>query len=160
MGTKRTKQFSVEDRYRVGILDKPLALPPKSEVVAKRYHYDPCPLENELPISSDLFLHYLFSGCIPSRHLIWLPRIPRKLDQSIFASTAPVSYGWGVHIDEGLDYLKVFVLNLVILGVSGAAALLWDIYKQDFQGAMGFAAWIIMLLNTLMAIFIAKWSQE
>lgn len=65
-----------------------------------------------------------------------------------------------MHIDEGPDYLKVFILNLVILGVSGVAALLWDIYKHDFQGAMGFAAWIIMLLNTLMAIYIAKWSQE
>ncbi|KFZ13622.1 hypothetical protein V501_03613 [Pseudogymnoascus sp. VKM F-4519 (FW-2642)] len=153
-------RFSVEDRCRVGILHKPVALPPQIEVDEKRYHYDPCPLENELPISSDLFLHYLFSCSIPSRHLIWLPRIPRKLDHSIFASTAPVSYGWGVHIDEGPDYLKVFILNLVILGVSGAAAALWDIYRHDFQGAMGFAAWIIMLLNTLVAIFIAKWSQE
>ncbi|KFY61847.1 hypothetical protein V496_04858 [Pseudogymnoascus sp. VKM F-4515 (FW-2607)] len=135
-------RFSVEDCYRVGILHKPVALPPKTEVDAKNYHYDPCPLENELPISSDLFLHYVFSCSSPSSRRIWLRRIPRKLDLSIFASTS-VAFGWGVHIDEGPDYLKVFVLNLVILG-----------------GAMGFAAWIIMLFNTLMAIFIAKWSQE
>ncbi|KFY56912.1 hypothetical protein V497_05874 [Pseudogymnoascus sp. VKM F-4516 (FW-969)] len=153
-------RFSVEDRYRVGILHKPVALPPRIEVDEKRYHYDPCPLNNELPISSDLFLHYLFSCSAPSRNLIWLHRIPRKLHHSIFASTAPASFGWGVHINEGPDYLKVFMLNLVILGVSGVAALLWDIYRHDFQGAMGFAAWIIMLLNTLMAVFIAKWSQE
>jgi hypothetical protein len=67
-----------------------------------------------------------------------------------------VSYGWGVHIDEGPDYLQVFILNLVILGVSGFTVLLWDIYRRDFQGAIGFAAWIIMVFNTLMAIFIAK----
>lgn len=154
------KQFSVEDRCRVGILHKPVALPPKIEVDNKRYHYDPCPLENELPISPDLFLHYLFSCSSPSRHQTWLPRIPRKLDLSIFASTAPASFGWGVHIDEGPDYLKVFVLNLAILSVSGVAALLWDTYRHDFQGAMGLATWIIMLMNTLMAVFIAKWSQE
>ncbi|KAL5348218.1 hypothetical protein ACLOAV_006698 [Pseudogymnoascus australis] len=155
----RAKQFSVEDCYRVGILHKPVALPPKTEVDAKNYHYDPCPLENELPISSDLFLHYVFSCSSPSSRRIWLRRIPRKLDLSIFASTT-VAFGWGVHIDEGPDYLKVFILNLVIIGVSGVAALLWDVYRHDFQGAMGFAAWIIMLFNTLMAIFIAKWSQE
>lgn len=65
-----------------------------------------------------------------------------------------------MHIDEGPDYLKVFILNLVILGVSGVAALLWDRFRHDFQGAMGFAAWIIMFLNTLMIVFVAKWRQE
>lgn len=65
-----------------------------------------------------------------------------------------------MHIDEGPDYLKVFVLNLVILGASGVAAVLWDMYRHDFQGAMGLAAWVIMVLNTLMAIFILKWGQE
>ncbi|KAL2065847.1 hypothetical protein VTL71DRAFT_3517 [Oculimacula yallundae] len=153
-------RFSVEDRCRVGILHKPVALPPKSEVDAKRYLYNPCPLENELPISSDLFLHYLFSCSSPSRNLIWLPRIPRKLDTSILASPTPASFGWGIHIDEGPDYLKIFILNFAVLGLSGAGALLWSLFKHDFQGAMGLAAWIIMLLNTLMAISVAKWSQE
>jgi hypothetical protein len=65
-----------------------------------------------------------------------------------------------VHIDEGPDYLKIFMLNLVVLGLSGVMALLWEVFMHDFQGAIGLAAWIIMLLNTLMAIFVAKWSQE
>ncbi|TVY32678.1 hypothetical protein LOCC1_G008328 [Lachnellula occidentalis] len=153
-------RFSVEDRCRVGILHKPIALPPKPEVDAKRYLYNPCPLENELPISSDLFLHYLFSCSAPSHNLIWLPRIPRKLDTSILASPTPASFGWGVHINEGPDYLTIFILNLVVLGASGVAALLWTFFRHDFQGAMALAAWIVMLLNTLMLVFVAKWSQE
>jgi len=144
----------------VGILHKPVALPPKAEVDAKRYHYNPCPLENELPICSDLFLHYLFYCSSPSRNLIWLPRIPRKLDTSIIASPAPVSFGWGVHIDEGPDYLKILVLEVVCLALSGIAALLWELLKQDFSGAMGVAAWIVALSNALMAVFVAKWRQE
>ncbi len=65
-----------------------------------------------------------------------------------------------MHIDEGPDYLKIFRLNLVVLGVSGVTALLWAFFRHDFQGAIGLAAWIVMLLNTLMAVYIAKWSQE
>lgn len=65
-----------------------------------------------------------------------------------------------MHIDEGPDYLKIFMLNLVVLGVSGVTALLWEFFRHDFQGAIGLAAWIIMLLNTLMAVYVAKWSQE
>lgn len=65
-----------------------------------------------------------------------------------------------MHIDEGPDYLKIFLLNLVVLGISGVLALLWEFFRHDIQGAMGIAAWIVMLLNTLMAVFVAKWSQE
>lgn len=52
------------------------------------------------------------------------------------------------------------MLNLAGLGVSGVVALLWEVFRHDFQGAIGLAAWIVMFLNTLMAIFVAKWSQE
>jgi hypothetical protein len=144
----------------VGILQKPLALPPKTEIDAKRYIYNPCPLEDELPISSDLFLHYLLECPSPSAKLIWLPRIPRKLDTSIFASSTPAGFGWGIHIDEGPDYFSIFLVNLGILVVSGIAALLWKYFEKDFQGAFGFACWIVAVLNTLMAVFVAKWRQE
>jgi hypothetical protein len=46
-----------KNRHRVGILQKPFAIPPKSEVDAKRYIYNPCPMEDP-PIANDLFLHY------------------------------------------------------------------------------------------------------
>jgi len=61
-----------------------------------------------------------------------------------------------VYIDEGPDYLKIFMLNLVVLGVSSVAALLWAFFRHDIQGTIGLAAWIVMLLNTLMAVFVAK----
>lgn len=158
--TNHTTQFSVEDRSRVGILQKPFALPPKTEVDAKRYIYNPCPLENELPISSDLFLHYLLTCTSPSSRLVWLPRIPRKLSTSIFSCPEPAGFGWGIHIDEGPDYLKIFLINLGILTLSGLAALVWRLLENDFQGGFGFACWIIAVLNTLMAVFVAKWRQE
>jgi hypothetical protein len=137
-----------------------VALPPKSEVDAKRYIYNPCPLDDELPISSDLFLHYLLDCNSPSRGFIWLPRIPRKLATSIFNEDGPAGFGWGVHIDEGPDFLRIFLLNLGILMLSGVAALIWKFLEKDFQGAFGFACWVIAVLNTVMAVFVVKWRRE
>ena len=155
-------QFSVEERHRVGFLQKPgiVALPPKSEVDAKRYVYNPCPLDDELPISSDLFFHYLLDCSVPSRALIWLPRIPLKLATSIFTNHGPACFGWGVHIDEGPDFLKILLLNLGVLLLSGGAALLWKFLQRDFQGAIGLACWIVAVLNTVMAVFVVKWRRE
>jgi hypothetical protein len=42
----------------------------------------------------------------------------------------------------------------------GAAALIWRVFENDFQGAFGFASWIVMLLNTLMMAFFFRWKQE
>ena len=157
-----TSQFSVEERSRVGLLQKPgtVALPPKSEVDAKRYVYNPCPLVDELPIPSDLFLHYLLHCATPSRKLAWMPRIPRKLATSIFTEHGPVSFGWGVHIDEGPDFLKIALLNLGVLVVSGVAALLWKFLEHDFQGAFGFACWVLAVLNTVMVVLVSQWRRE
>ena len=152
-------QFSLENRHRVGILQKPLALPPKSEVDAKNWIYDPCPLEGDPPIAEDLFLHYL--QCSEgSGTLFWMLRFPRKLEASLLESTALATFGWGIHIDEGPDFAALFKANFLVLVFSGVAAGLWKFFEHDFQGAFGFACWIIAVLNSLLMAYIFKWKQE
>lgn len=64
-----------------------------------------------------------------------------------------------MYIDEGPGFLKIFMLNLGGLVLSGAAALLWKFLEKDFQGAFGFACWVIAVMNTLMAVFVVKWNR-
>ena len=58
-------QFSIAevrkgaDLYRVGIYDKPKALPPEDQVRSGKYEYSPVPLLPDTPISSNEFLHFL-----------------------------------------------------------------------------------------------------
>jgi hypothetical protein len=144
----------------VGILQKPLALPPKSEVDAKKWIYDPCPLEGDPPIAEDLFLHYLQCS-EQSNALFWMLRFPRKLDTSLLTIPgASTTFGWGIHIDEGPDFAAVAKVNFVVLLLSGVAAGLWALFKHDFQGAFGFACWIIAVLNSLLMAYMFKWRQE
>lgn len=150
-------QFSVEQRRRVGILQKPLAIPPREEVYLKRWIYGPCPLDGDPPIADRLFLHYL-SCSQRSNVLFWMPRMPRKLNKSIFSDgIASAVFGWGVHIEEGPNYHAIFWMNFLCLVTSGIFAALWTMYKHDFQGAFGFACWFIAIINTFMIALMYRW---
>ncbi|TGO18480.1 hypothetical protein BPAE_0379g00040 [Botrytis paeoniae] len=153
-------RFSVEQRHRVGILQKPLSLPPKIEVYQDRWIYDPCPLdERELPVPENVILHYL--NCIsPTSILFWTRRVPRKCKRSILHNGAAlVALGWGIHIDEGLNYKVIFFIKFVALVISGIIALAWSLAKGDFQGAFCFASWFIASVNALL-LTLMYWSNE
>lgn len=87
-------------------------------------------------------------------------RFPRKLETSLLKSAAPASFGWGIHIDEGPDFAAIFKANFAVLVLSGMAAGLWTLLKHDFQGAFGFACWIIAVVNSLLLAYMFKWRQE
>jgi hypothetical protein len=90
----------------------------------------------------------------------WLERLPKKLGTSITHNAPAVTYGWGVHIDEGPNYGVIAWVNFFVLLLSGAAAALWSFYRKDFQGAFGFSSWIIAVLNSLMIGYFFRWKNE
>ena len=98
-----SSQFTVQDSLRVGILQKPLSIPPQQEVDSKRYTYSPCPLGGDPPMPSDIFLHYL-TCTAPESSSVWLPRLPKKLDPSILPLTGSINEAWGIHINEGPNW--------------------------------------------------------
>jgi hypothetical protein len=89
-----------------------------------------------------------------------MPRLPKKLDPSIMRFTGAVNYGWGIHITEGPNYIAIGVINLLMMVVSGLVAFLWKYFIHDFQGAFGFAGWIVAVVNGILVLYIAKWRIE
>jgi len=107
----------------------------------------------------DICLHYL--SCTefdPSP--AWLPRLPKKLDPSILRFTGAINEGWGIHINEGPNWSALGWINLVVMILSGVAAGLWKYFMNDFQGAFGFAGWIVAVVNAVLVAWIAQWSQQ
>jgi hypothetical protein len=95
----------------------------------------------------------------PSSADAWMSRLPKKLNTSIRHGTGAMTYGWGVHIDEGLNWAAVAQLNLLVVVLSGVAAGLWKYFENDFQGAFGFGCWIIAALDSLLGVYFFKWQQ-
>ncbi|PMD29266.1 hypothetical protein L207DRAFT_261797 [Hyaloscypha variabilis F] len=152
-------KFALEDRNSVSILQKPQSIPPPEEVTSGRYTYSPCPLGDDRPMEADKFLHYLYCGA-EKPSLAWLPRLPKKSDPSIFRFVHPINEGWGIHITEGTNWFTVSLLNLFMMIMSGVAAGLWKLYMDDFQGAFGFAGWIVGVVNAVLLVYIAKWNRS
>jgi hypothetical protein len=154
-----SSQFSLQDSLRVGILQKPRSIPPEQKVDSKRYIYSPCPLGNDPPMPSDVFLHYLNCTAIEFSSA-WIPRLPKKLDTSILDLICPIKEGWGIHIIEGPNWTLIGMLNLFMMVMSGIAAGLWKLYMNDFQGGFGFAAWILGVVNTVLLVYVATWNRQ
>ncbi|KAH6838570.1 hypothetical protein B0I37DRAFT_409119 [Chaetomium sp. MPI-CAGE-AT-0009] len=152
-------QFSVEDRHRVGILDKPMAIPSIAEMAAEGYTYYPCPLRPP-PIPANIFLHHLSK---PGRHpkLVWGSRIPQKLDRSILQIQTPndLVTGWGVHIIEGLNKTAVLLCSLVGLLISMIVAVVWAVVKDDVQGAFGIGAWLTSVEAIVVMLVVTQWLE-
>jgi hypothetical protein len=50
----------------------------------------------------------------------------------------------------------VGLLIIFMIFMSGVAAGLWTLYKDDFQGAFGFAGWIMGVAGISLSVFLAK----
>jgi hypothetical protein len=149
----------VQDNLRVAILQKPLSIPPPEQVASKNYTYSPCPLEDDPPMPPDIFLHYLTcTDFEPS--CAWIPRLPKKLEPSMRCFTGLINEGWGIHIIEGPNWFVVGMINLFMMTLSGLAAGLWKLYMDDFQGAFGFAGWIVGVVNAVLFVYIARWARS
>jgi hypothetical protein len=106
----------------------------------------------------DIFLHYL-SCTFFDPTLAWLPRLPKKIDSSILRFTGAINEGWGIHINEGPNWFTIGTINLFLMIMSGIAAGLWKYFMNDFQGAFGFAGWIVAVVNAALVAYVAKWSH-
>lgn len=152
-------QFCVEDRYRVGILDKPMAIPSQTEMATEGYAYYPCPLKPP-PIPASIFLHHL-SNPGPHKNLRWGNRIPQKLHRSILQIQTPdnLVIGWGVHIIEGLNKFIVLMCTLAGLLVSGIVSVAWAIARDDVQGGFGIGAWLASVQSVVVMLVVTKWLE-
>jgi len=153
-------QFSLEDRYRVGILDKPMAIPTEEEMLSEGYGYHPCPMKPP-PIPAHIFLHYLSHEKGAHQRLIWGRRIPQKLHKSILETyrTDGLILGWGVHIIEGLDRFRALIATLAILFVSGVIGISWALARADVQGGVGIGAWLTSVQAVVLMMVLTKWNE-
>lgn len=107
------------ESYHVSIFDKPKAFPPKDQVAEGRYDL-PDPLEPDVPIDADTFLHYLtiHPGHIDSKQCVWLPRFAKRCRESAKPETGSLRPSlqpeWGVRVIEGPNHWLFVVIIMVV----------------------------------------------
>ncbi|MCJ1467445.1 hypothetical protein MMC07_006070 [Pseudocyphellaria aurata] len=145
-------------RSRISILSPP-SVPPANEVHQQRYHYRPCPYDVDPPLPDEFFLHAFFS---PKAHIsdFWLGRLPKKLGDILpHSSDERLSVGWGIHIVEGPNWLLLTCTFIFMLLVSGVAAVVWSVIREDVQGGLAIGAYLVTVQTAIMTAFFF-WCQQ
>lgn len=148
-------RFCLEDGD-VGILQSPLSLPTEDAVLHSRsweFCPCPCPLKEPPPIPTNVFLH-LFNSTRTHPRSTWLNRLPKKLHHSIYQRNGGPhvgwqAMGWGVHIIEGPNVKAIFLLQVLLVVISLAGAIVWAVLKGDVQGGFGIAGFVVAATGVL-----------
>ncbi|CAN9426566.1 unnamed protein product [Alternaria alternata] len=142
--------FSVEERHRVGIYEKPFAIPPEDEVRENRYDYKECPLKVKPPIDHRTFFHYMnkhkeYKDGSANVHSTakYLQRLPKKIGQSIHDTKSELSFGWGVHIIEGPDKTAISIAILLIVVVSFLVSVLYCLIAETEEQGFGIGQFLL-----------------
>lgn len=164
ISTKLIMQLNVEDTFRADIVEKP-SIPPKEEVLAKRYDYSPLDLPLP-PITSNSFLHYIENPDCESlrRTSRWLSCLPKRLEEQLmsrrrYCEPDMIVTGWGIHIEEGLNEEALAFLTLVILVCSGLVGLIYSLRTGDVSGGFTIAGYIASMLGVGISIVFFRWRQ-
>jgi hypothetical protein len=156
---------NVEDTYRADIVEKP-SIPPREEVLAKRYEYSPLDLPIP-PITSNSFLHYLGNPECESlaRTSRWLSCLPKRLGDQLVSRRRccepdVVVTGWGIHIEEGLNEEALACIALIILVCSGLLGLTYSVKMGDVSGGFTVAAYVATVLGVGISVLCFRWRQQ
>jgi hypothetical protein len=140
-------QFSTFDGGRVGIYEKPMALPPVEQVEGAKYHYHECALEPLPPIDHRTFFHYFWnhSSHLHSRSTLFLNRLPKKMNTSVREQEQPdaLNLGWGLHIIEGPNRKMLSLSMFVILVVSLIISITYSIVTHAQESGFGIGQWMV-----------------
>ncbi|KAL8388811.1 hypothetical protein RB599_010129 [Gaeumannomyces hyphopodioides] len=136
-------EFEVFQSELVNIRQCP-SLPPESLRMSE-YTYQPALAVP--PIGSNLLTH-LFENPDHAEVLpVLFQRIPRKLRSRLTACQRKGSaVGWGIQVDEGLNWVGLLVWGSVGFFVCLAIALGWTLARDDAQGGFAIASFVLTFL--------------
>jgi hypothetical protein len=141
------------------------ALPPTDEVTRRRnYHYAPCPRDILNPALSIPYLHSFFAPGGVHLKDFWVQRTPKKLHTRIrdqpHPSGQPAVIGWGVRIDERLNWRAWSVLAQLLIVLTLLFALVYAAVARDVSAAFAMAQYAVAALTMLNALHIAVLLQQ
>ena len=148
---------------QTGIYEKPLAVPPETDVKEGRYHYHECPLDLLPPIDPRTFFHYFWehqshpaSRGSHAFDTLFYNRMPKNLGSSILqqGNLGKLNLGWGVHIIEGRNKPLLAWLATAILVFSFAISLTYDLVLKNKESGFAIGQWMVAVLTaTLTAVY-------
>ena len=137
-------------------------LPPEDKVEPARgaeYRCNPIPPRTYPPVPPEYLLH-LFEHPEACHELdTWiLNQLPKRISGELYGKPGEPAEGWGLYIQEGVDYDKItcIIALIVIVGVFGSLcfAVAWTIANHDVQGAFTVSLYVVALAGIYISILV------
>ncbi|OCL02886.1 hypothetical protein AOQ84DRAFT_348486 [Glonium stellatum] len=150
-------RFSLQRTYRVGILGKPMEMPPEEEVRKKHYEFS-CPFPP--PMDSREFLHHFYIHGDVHPQSIYLERLPKKLEPSLSQlQSQGLTFGWGIHIIEGPNKSALSWACFVILLLSFVVSVVYAVTMKTQEQGFGIGQWMVAVLSVALIALYHQWEE-
>ena len=75
---------------------------------------------------------------------VWcLDQVPKRINEKPTPGIAPdLHTGWGMHLEEDVDFQRIFVLLLLMFVSSVLFGILWSVFRSGIQDAFSVASYI------------------
>jgi hypothetical protein len=134
--------------------------PPVAEVRARRYLYEPVPMDDvelvDIPLP-----HLLKPG--PHTDRFWIMTFPKKLREQLArrpGADGQQVIGWGIRINEDLNWGYILLLILTILIVIGFSVVAYAVITSDNSSAFGLGAFLVTLFTVYITYQYFAWKEE
>jgi hypothetical protein len=103
----------------------------------KEYKYAPVPIDIIPPVGENQLMHFFHHPEHAEDEPACLDRFPKKLrERFAVCSGKATGTGWGLHLVEGWDSRKTWVMCFVLFGVGSSLwGILWTVFKKSVQDA-------------------------
>lgn len=131
-------------------------IPPPEKVepsASCEYRCKPVPAAHVPPIGENYLMHcYSSPNCVnPSQKWVY-NQIPKKLGKRLQGRDDRAVPGWGIHCEEGWNWDKILVLELIIVVLGILFGVLWSLLKHDIQGAFAISAYWLVGFHSLLGL--------
>lgn len=109
---------------------------------------------------------------IPLQHLLkpgphtdrfWITTIPKKLRDPLVrlpGNHSPPVIGWGVRINESLNWVIILLFILVVLFLIGVGVILYAGITSDNSSAFGLGAFLVALFTVYITYQYFAWREN
>jgi hypothetical protein len=132
--------------------------PPEAEVMARRYLYEPVPMEDvelyDIPLP-----HLLKQG--PHTDKFWITTFPKRLREPLVrGDDGQRVIGWGIRINESLNWAVILLSILLILLAIGVVVIVYTVITSDNSSAFGLGAFIVTLFTVYLTYQYFTWKED
>lgn len=110
----------------------------------------------EIPLS-----HLLKPG--PHADTFWMATFPKKLREPLvrlLGADGQRVIGWGIRINEGLNWTYIMFLVLILIVAIGVMVVVYAVLTSDNSAAFGLGAILVALFTVYITYQYLTWKEE